>query len=65
MNPRFGIHLAPALLMLAVGCPASPEDGRTRGGGPGADAGNSVSRPVPVPSKITGTKDLRPFRPPS
>jgi hypothetical protein len=52
------------LLALVAGCPASPEAGRGRGGGVGADVGNVPARPLAtVPSKITDTKDLSRFRP--
>jgi hypothetical protein len=44
-----------AIASLVAGC-ASPEDGRPRGGGPGADGGNYLSKPIHVPSKIDGTK---------
>jgi hypothetical protein len=49
------------LIFLAVltswpaGC-ASPEDGRPRGGGPGADGGNYRDKPIHVPSKLDGSK---------
>ena len=49
------------VLLAALGCPASPEDGRPRGGGPGADGGNYHAKPLPVPSKIDGTKDMSPL----
>ncbi len=39
-------------LVLAIGCPVSPEDGRGRGGGPGADGGNYLGKPVEVPGKL-------------
>jgi hypothetical protein len=38
-----------------VGC-ASPEDGRARGGGPGADGGNYWQKPIHAPSKLDGTR---------
>jgi hypothetical protein len=38
-----------------AGC-ASPEDGRARGGGPGADGGNYGRKPIHAPSKLDGTK---------
>jgi hypothetical protein len=43
------------LALWAAGC-SSPEDGRPRGGGPGADAGNYQSLPLPVPSKLDGSR---------
>jgi hypothetical protein len=48
-------------LMLAVamtGC-ASPEDGRARGGGPGADGGNYRLKPIHAPSKLDGTRPAK------
>jgi hypothetical protein len=51
-----------AILLLAAstafpsGC-ASPEDGRARGGGAGADGGNYHGKPIHVPSKLDGTHD--------
>jgi hypothetical protein len=51
------------VLLAALGCPASPEDGRSHGGGRGADGGNYRAKPLPVPSKLDGTKDLRPILP--
>lgn len=47
-------------IMLALtlrGC-TSPEDGRPRGGGPGADGGNYRGKPIHAPSKIDGTKQV-------
>ena len=47
-------------IMLALtfcGC-SSPEDGRPRGGGPGADGGNYRGKPIHAPSKIDGTKQV-------
>ncbi|GIW88091.1 MAG: hypothetical protein KatS3mg108_2415 [Isosphaeraceae bacterium] len=44
--------------VLATASCASPEDGRPRGGGAGADGGNYPAKPIPVPSKITGTRAL-------
>lgn len=47
-------------IMLALtlcGC-TSPEDGRLRGGGPGADGGNYRGKPIHAPSKIDGTKQV-------
>ncbi len=53
------------MLVLAgslAGC-ASPEDGRPRGGGAGADGGNYHSKPIHAPSKLDGTKRVpEPFR---
>jgi hypothetical protein len=52
-------------LFLFAGC-ASPEDGRPRGGGTGADGGNYRGRPVHAPSKLDGTKPLvSPFKGPT
>jgi len=48
-----GIMLAATL----CGC-SSPEDGRPRGGGPGADGGNYRGKPIHAPSKIDGTKQV-------
>jgi hypothetical protein len=45
----------PATVMIGCG---SPEDGRPRGGGPGGDGGNYHKKPVHVPSKLDGTKEL-------
>lgn len=42
---------------LLAGC-SSPEDGRTRGGGPGGDGGNYRDKPIHAPSKIDGTKHM-------
>ncbi|MBM4299733.1 MAG: hypothetical protein FJ143_18480 [Deltaproteobacteria bacterium] len=39
---RFSIIFIAAFSLFAAGC-ASPEAGRTRGGGPGADSGNRGS----------------------
>ena len=44
-----------AWVPLLAGCP-SPEDGRPRAGGPGADGGNYRGKPIHAPSKIDGTK---------
>jgi hypothetical protein len=45
-----------------AGC-KSPEEGRPRGGGAGADGGNYHARPIHAPSKLDGTKDVpEPFR---
>ena len=60
MRGRAGCLL---LTFLLIGCPASPEHGRTRGGGAGGDAGNYREKPIHAPSKIDGTKDLSRFRP--
>jgi hypothetical protein len=43
--------------LLLGGC-RSPEDGRLRGGGPGADGGNYREKPVHAPSKLDGTKPV-------
>jgi hypothetical protein len=43
------------LAAIMTGC-ASPEDGRVRGGGPGADGGNYKLKPIHAPSKLDGTK---------
>jgi hypothetical protein len=43
------------LLPNLAGC-KSPEDGRPRGGGHGADGGNYIPNAIHVPSKIDGTK---------
>jgi hypothetical protein len=50
--------LLPLFLILTggmTGC-ASPEDGRLRGDGPGADGGNYERKPIHAPSKLDGTK---------
>jgi len=52
----FVAPLGLAVLPIA-GC-ASPEDGRPRGGGPGADGGNYRGKPIHAPTKIDGTKPL-------
>jgi hypothetical protein len=44
------------LLASTLGGCTSPEDGRPRGGGPGADGGNYRGKPIHAPSKIDGTK---------
>lgn len=49
--------LAFLILLSLAGC-ASPEDGRPRGGGAGADGGNYPSKPIPAPSKLDGTRAL-------
>lgn len=46
------------MALIVAGC-ASPEDGRQRGGGPGADGGNYSGKTIHVPSKLDGTKVLR------
>lgn len=51
MRPQLLITLLAAL----AGC-ASPEDGRPRGGGPGADGGNYADKPIHAPSKLDGTR---------
>jgi hypothetical protein len=43
------------ILLNLAGC-KSPEDGRPRGDGHGADGGNYVRNRIHVPSKIDGTK---------
>jgi hypothetical protein len=43
------------LLAALAGC-ASPEDGRARGAGDGADGGNYAADPVHAPSKLDGTR---------
>ena len=59
-SSRCGITFV-ACLGLAVlpiaGC-ASPEDGRPRDGGAGADGGNYRGKPIHAPSKIDHTKPL-------
>ena len=45
-----------ALILLALAGCRSPEDGRPRGGGRGADGRNYVAKPIHAPSKIDGTK---------
>ena len=45
------------MLILLGGC-ASPEDGRPRAGGRGADAGNYARKPLHVPSKIDATRTI-------
>jgi protein NrfD len=55
---RYGILTTTPRLLEHPGSVAvrlSPEDGRPRGGGPGADIGNHVGSVEP-PSKITGTR---------
>jgi formate-dependent nitrite reductase membrane component NrfD len=55
---RYGILMTPPTLLehsQAVATRFGPEDGRARGGGPGADPGNQV-RKIEPPSKITGTR---------
>ncbi len=50
MRLRARQHIVMALLALlfALGCAAcGPEDGRPRGGGPGADGGNKPATVVP------------------
>jgi hypothetical protein len=51
------LRLLIAVALAAGGC-ASPEDGRARGGGPGASGGNVPASGVPVPSKIDGSREL-------
>lgn len=48
-----------AILMaiLICGC-KSPEDGRPRDGGAGADGGNYKSKPLHAPSKIDASKHV-------
>ena len=56
---RDGLLLLITLSGLALpGCD-SPEVGRPRGGGHGADGGNYVPGGIEPPSKIDSTKDLR------
>ncbi len=45
------------IIIFVSGC-TSPEDGRPRGGGPGADGGNYRQGSVHPPSKIDGTKAI-------
>jgi hypothetical protein len=52
----FVATLGLAILPIA-GC-ASPEDGRLRAGGAGADGGNYQAKPIHAPSKIDNTKSL-------
>lgn len=47
--------IAACVVAGLAGC-RSPEDGRPRAGGPGADGGNYPARGIHVPSKIDGTK---------
>jgi hypothetical protein len=49
------VVLCGVLALTLCGC-SSPEDGRSRGGGPGADGGNYHGKPIHAPSKIDGTK---------
>jgi hypothetical protein len=53
--------LVPVAAILAVGISgcASPEDGRPRGDGPGADGGNYRQKPIHAPSKLDGTKPAK------
>jgi hypothetical protein len=53
----FAVSLLATAAWVIVGC-RGPEDGRPRGGGPGGDAGNYRQKPVHVPSKLDGTKDV-------
>jgi hypothetical protein len=53
---RFVATLGLAILPIA-GC-TSPEDGRLRAGGAGADGGNYRGKPIHAPSKIDATKPL-------
>jgi hypothetical protein len=48
------LYLA-VLAPLLAGC-TSPEDGRLRGGGAGADGSNYHAKPIHAPSKLDGTK---------
>jgi hypothetical protein len=50
-------HRILILFVVLSGC-HSPEDGRARGGGPGADGGNYAAKPVHAPSKIDATKSI-------
>ena len=56
MNPRRRYTLALLSILFPLSGCTSPEDGRPRGGGPGADGGNYRRGDVHVPSKIDGTK---------
>jgi hypothetical protein len=55
MTRRLAFSLA-ALLVIEFGGCHSPEDGRSRGGGPGADGGNYRQKPIHAPSKLDGSK---------
>jgi hypothetical protein len=56
MIPRLvAVELVSVVLLTVAGC-TSPEDGRPRGDGPGADGGNYRDKPVHAPSKLDGTK---------
>ena len=54
----FSILLGAGLSLGISGC-ASPEDGRPRGGGAGADGGNYRQKPIHAPSKLDGTKPVQ------
>ncbi len=54
---RLSLRILAPLALLAASC-RSPEDGRPRGGGPGADGGNYAARPVHAPSKIDATRPI-------
>lgn len=56
MNPQRRYTLALLSLLIPLSGCTSPEDGRPRGGGPGADGGNYRPGAVHAPSKIDGTK---------
>ncbi len=45
------------IALFLIGC-HSPENGRPRGGGPGADGGNYHKKPLHVPSKIDGSNGI-------
>lgn len=58
MRRSWRARLAGLSLLAVLGCPASPEDGRPRGGGAGADGGNYRNKPVHAPSKLDDTKPI-------
>lgn len=53
--PGLRLFLIVATILAPLGC-ASPEDGRSRGGGHGGDGGNYLQGAIHPPSKIDGTK---------
>jgi hypothetical protein len=65
MNRKARLTVALVVPLVLGGCARSPEDGRARGGGHGADGGNYGPNITDPPSKIDGTKDLSRFRGPS